>query len=541
MALDGRMHVAGVGQGRVERARLMEWSPVNRSAAPAAGARETRRWPATRRLGRYCTRAVNRTCRRFRSGSAGAMQLREEKPAEEEASMAARPEIPSAPRSLRQSAVPPAAAPRRGGLAGGVQSAWRSFSGLGLLLGAVFLALSLTPSLIPRSFPLQGALAGVSLAVGYGIGVLFGAVWTYFELPVPQDRLRRTLTWAAAALAAAIVVSFSWRAAAWQNSIRVVMDMPLVESARPFEVILVAAVVFVLLLLLGRLFGWLVRFSQRRAGRYVPIRVSRVLGIAAAVVLAVLVLDGVLLRGLLRVADLSFKTADALIEPDVAAPTDPMGTGSSASLIRWDEIGRTGRNYISAGPTAGRYRRLPRPPGDDADPGLCRSQHRRQPRGPGPARPRRTAARRRLRPLGAGGDRAHRHRLDGPRRHPDAGISARRRRRDRRRAVFLPVQPALDPRRARFLGGDRPRAVPRRLPPLDRDAQGPPPAPLPLRPQPRRLRLRAVGRPLRDDRRPDQRRALDRLALLHPAMAPRSPTSAIPARPSGCRPSATAR
>ena len=189
---------------------------------------------------------------------------------------------PRAQRSLRRgrarsAALPPP--PRRtagSGLAGGLRSAWRSFSGLGLLLGAIFLALSLTPSLIPRSFPLQGALAGVSLAVGYGIGVLFGALWTYLELPVPHDRLRRALTWGSAAVAAVIVVSYSWRAAAWQNSIRRVMDMPPVESARPFEVILVAALVFVLLLLLARLFGWLFRVAQRRAGRYVPVRVSRV-------------------------------------------------------------------------------------------------------------------------------------------------------------------------------------------------------------------------------------------------------------------------
>jgi uncharacterized membrane protein len=72
----------------------------------------------------------------------------------------------------RSQAVDRTISPARGRLAGGVRSIWRSFSGLGLLLGAVFLAASLTPSLIPRTFVLQGALAGVCFGVGYGLGRL---------------------------------------------------------------------------------------------------------------------------------------------------------------------------------------------------------------------------------------------------------------------------------------------------------------------------------------------------------------------------------
>ena len=50
------------------------------------------------------------------------------------------------------------------------RSLWRSFSGLGLLLGALFFAASLTPSLIPRAYLLQGVLGGVCFAVGYASG-----------------------------------------------------------------------------------------------------------------------------------------------------------------------------------------------------------------------------------------------------------------------------------------------------------------------------------------------------------------------------------
>ena len=63
----------------------------------------------------------------------------------------------------------------------------------------------------------------------------------------------------------------------------------------------------------------------------------------------------------MRIADDSFAALDALIEPEYAAPTDPIGTGSAASLVDWEELGRAGREFVASGPTARRHRRLPRP------------------------------------------------------------------------------------------------------------------------------------------------------------------------------------
>ena len=116
-------------------------------------------------------------------------------------------------------------------MGGGLASLWRSFSGLGLMIGALFLAASLTPSLIPRSFLLQGVLAGVCFAVGYGLGVLCREIWAWLELPFPNDRRGAGAHLGAAAVAAAIVLPFLWKATGWQNSIRERMDMPPVESA----------------------------------------------------------------------------------------------------------------------------------------------------------------------------------------------------------------------------------------------------------------------------------------------------------------------
>ena len=243
----------------------------------------------------------------------------------------------------------PAATPRR---ASPPVALWRSLSGLGLLLGALFFAASLTPSLIPRSFPLQGVLGGVCLAAGYGLGVLFIWLWDYLGLPHMRDRLRRNATWVSAAVAAAIVLWSLWQAAEWQNSIRVLMDLPPVDTAHPTKVGLIAALVAILLILLGRLFLSVERAISTRLDRVVPPRVSRLVGLSLAALIFAMVIDGVIFRGFIRLADASAQRLDALIQPDIAPPTDPMQTGSAASLVTWRDLGRTGRDYVTEGPTA---------------------------------------------------------------------------------------------------------------------------------------------------------------------------------------------
>src|SRR5690606_6801445 len=131
---------------------------------------------------------------------------------------------------------------------------WKSFSSAGLLLGTLLAAFSLTPSLLPRSALMQGILAGLSLAAGYAIGCVFDLTWRYLELPVPPARTARIVRLAAGVVCLAIGVVFLLRAPEWQNSIRVLMDMPPVEGTRPFAIALVALSLFAAVVIVARLF-----------------------------------------------------------------------------------------------------------------------------------------------------------------------------------------------------------------------------------------------------------------------------------------------
>lgn len=229
---------------------------------------------------------------------------------------------------------------------------WNSLSVAGLLLGTLFFVASLTPSLVPRTYVMQGALAGICFAAGYGIGVGWRWLWFYMELPGIPDRFLRVLRILVTVVCTLGMSMALWQAAEWQNSIRVLMKMEPLSSGHPFEVWVIAAATFVLLIALARLFALVFHLISKNAGRVVPPRVSKVLGFSVAVILFWGIANGVLFRFAFHVLDSSFRELDALIEPQFAQPDDPLKTGSAASLVKWTDVGRAGREFVTSGPTS---------------------------------------------------------------------------------------------------------------------------------------------------------------------------------------------
>lgn len=233
-----------------------------------------------------------------------------------------------------------------------VRRQMQSLSGIGILLGSLFFAAALTPSLIPRNYLTQGALAGGCFAIGYGAGVLWRWLWHYLELPEPSKRNRSITNACVAAVCLVIVVTFLWRAAGWQNSIRAVMGMGPVESAHPIKVCAIAAVTFVAILVAARLFRILARFLSTRINRFIPRKIANAIGVLLAALLFWSITSNVLVRTTFQALDSSFRELDALFEPERQQPTSPGKTGSAASLVGWKELGRTGRRFVASGPTA---------------------------------------------------------------------------------------------------------------------------------------------------------------------------------------------
>ena len=229
---------------------------------------------------------------------------------------------------------------------------WYSFSTTGLLLGTLFFAASLTPTLIPRNYLTQGVLSGFSAAVGYGCGFFLHWLWHYLELPELKARTLLVGKLVAAVVCGIAGLVFLWRASEWQNSIRSLMKLDPVDTAHPLEVGAIALVTFVVLVAFSRLFKRTLVFVSERLRRFVPTRVSYVIGTTIAVLLFWSAADGIIFRYGLRVMDSSFQRLDELMPAETRQPSEPARTGSAASLVRWQDLGRMGRSYIASGPTA---------------------------------------------------------------------------------------------------------------------------------------------------------------------------------------------
>jgi uncharacterized membrane protein len=273
---------------------------------------------------------------------------------------------PRPPASLERSAV--RRWERRPRLPGRVQDRLPRYDGLGLAVAALFVCLSLTPSLLPRGPAFQGWLSGVVAAAGYGLGVLVHRVCSRLARRVgllrPErdadllQRLRRA-GWTLLAFGApAAIGTFVVAARGWQREAHRLVRQDAPGPGSPVLILALMASAFVVLVGSFRLAARATRALDRQLSRWLPVIVA---GIASIVLVAVAigtVFDQVVLRialaGLDRVAAATNDTT-----PDgVDRPADPARSGSSASLVNWDDLGYEGRVFVSGGPSAAQLSRF---------------------------------------------------------------------------------------------------------------------------------------------------------------------------------------
>ena len=213
----------------------------------------------------------------------------------------------------------------------------------------IFACLSFTPSLLPRGGIVQGVVCGITAAIGYGLGVLAAWVWRAFA---DRDARRpRRWAWLTFFISGAVlyVVSFGL-GQYWQYEIRQLMgvteyNIPLVVAS-PF----IAALVFGLLLLIGRGLHGLYRWLARLLNHWIGQRAAKAVGWVLVVGVTYLVVSGLLLQGFVNVMNYAYSLRDTTTAEGVHQPTTSLRSGGPGSLIPWDTLGYQGRNFIGKGP-----------------------------------------------------------------------------------------------------------------------------------------------------------------------------------------------
>ncbi|NOK37731.1 hypothetical protein HMI49_31475 [Corallococcus exercitus] len=227
---------------------------------------------------------------------------------------------------------------------------WLRYTLPGAWVALLFACLAFTPSLLPRSGPFQGFVSGLSAAIGYGLGCL--GAWLWREFANRPARTPRPRAWQAffitggVALAAALLLGWHW-----QQRIRELMGMSASGGAGYLLAPFVGAVVFFLLVAVGRGLRAVSRALAVRLSRHIGPRAARATSGLAVVVLTALVASGVLWDGLISMADRTLAVQDLMTDEGVVQPRTALRSGGAGSRITWESLGREGRNFVGRGPS----------------------------------------------------------------------------------------------------------------------------------------------------------------------------------------------
>ena len=212
--------------------------------------------------------------------------------------------------------------------------------------------LSFTPSLLPRGGLIQGLVWGITAAIGYGLGVV--AAWIWRASADRDPRPPRSWAWPTFLVSAAVLLVVSFGLGQyWQYEIRRLMGVTDVNIAYVVASPLVAAVTFGLLILIGRGLRHAYRSAARLLRRWVGPRAAKAVGWGLVVALTWLVVTGLLLDGLVSIADKAFSLRDTTTAEGVQQPTTGLRSGGPGSLVPWDSLGYQGRQFTGVGPSSG--------------------------------------------------------------------------------------------------------------------------------------------------------------------------------------------
>ena len=226
----------------------------------------------------------------------------------------------------------------------------KTLSLFGVLLAVLFFAASLSPSLLPRPFQLQGVLSGFALASGYGCGVLLILIWDYLELPYLQGKLRRILLFTVGIVCLGLAVTALVYCNSWQNDLRLTMGLEANESGQMVAIAAIALLVALVILAVIRLFIYLARRVSTQLKTRVPERPANLIGVLLVAMVVMLLVNDVFIKNFLNSIDEVYALSDAATEPGVQQPSEAVATGSPASLLDWNTLGRTGENFVTKGP-----------------------------------------------------------------------------------------------------------------------------------------------------------------------------------------------
>ena len=226
---------------------------------------------------------------------------------------------------------------------------WRGpLAYLGLVGALLFFLLSLTPSLLPRNLLFQGLVSGVAVAVGYGLGSGASALLRRF-VSEPSEDTKKWAWWGLLIATVILIPIFATLSTGWQNTVRVLMDMPEEPGYNMLGVLIIAAVTAYIGLVIGRLIrgggmGFIWFFDL-----FLPRAIAVAIGVVAIFLLVVGIIQGVVVEGVVDVVNAIYSVNDNSTTEGTTQSQSEYRSGSPASLVAWENLGNQGRDFAGEG------------------------------------------------------------------------------------------------------------------------------------------------------------------------------------------------
>jgi uncharacterized membrane protein len=241
----------------------------------------------------------------------------------------------------------------------------------GCALALLFWWRSLTPSMLPRGWLAQSLVSAASVLVGYGIGTLVG--WLVHlvlaRLQRQPGRAVRMWVWSVFGVLAAIVVAWGgivWPR--WQDDHLALLELPDLDDRQVIPMLLLTIVLVVVGLAVARVVWWAIRALDARLSRVVPRAIA--VGATAVIVLvaAFVLVTQVTLNRFHSWANSAWSAIEDDTDEGTLQPASELVSGSPASLVTWDKLGREGRNFVAGVTTEDELRGFRGPQAEVAQP-----------------------------------------------------------------------------------------------------------------------------------------------------------------------------
>lgn len=229
---------------------------------------------------------------------------------------------------------------------------WRNLNPLGVVVGAILLALSLTPSLLPRPAVLQGVGSGIVFGIGYALGAGLAVLVGRFTSWQPSSEVLRWLRLIGWPLYGVVLLSAMVGGVVAQNEVRRLVELPPQSGVNIVGFVVALALSSLAVLGLGSLIrgAWQRSVARMVAGGRSPVGARR-LAVVRTVVAAVLVV-ALLAAGVFGLLNAVYLGINGQPGEGVTAPESSERTAGPGSELTLDQLGRQGADFVTGGPSA---------------------------------------------------------------------------------------------------------------------------------------------------------------------------------------------